>query len=421
MERLRAKYLILIGLVTLLMSGIVLAQDSGTRLVLQDVNWTEFPRVVMRYSTWDESGLPLVGLKAQDFLIQESSLTPVHPQSVIADANSPLQVMLVIDASGSMRGFPITDAKIAAARFLDRLGRKDHAGVLAFSDTIDTDPAILDPDREQSPSTNLELVYDLVEDISSGGGTHLYNAVAKAIQLLADAPPGHRAVLLLSDGRNDPATTGDPEKPIILGRQYNVPVFVIGLGWEIDEPYLRRLADETGGLYRHAPRSAELASLFADMATLLKTQYVLTYESGLPPDGQVHPIKVWLGPSENRVGFELSIGPLPFLPTPTELPPSPTPRVTVSPTQTPASPVAEVNNISTPMTIPTPAGSSKETSSILSWLMMGAFIVGIGVVLLGRRRASSQGDFCASCGFDMTGQVGACPQCGSTKRLPVRK
>lgn len=44
--------------------------------------------------------------------------------------------MLVIDISGSMKGAPLSAAKIAAARFLDRLSPGD--GVALIAGTFDT-------------------------------------------------------------------------------------------------------------------------------------------------------------------------------------------------------------------------------------------------------------------------------------------
>lgn len=262
-----------------------LAQGPAVTLHLDWVDITAFPMVSVRLSVWDADGLPLVGLTPGDFTLQEDGGSPFHPAAAEVNLDAPLSVVLVLDVSQSMLGAPMDDAQEAAARFLNRLKQGDRAALIAFSDNLDPDPANLNPARELAFSANLDPMYDLIASLQAQGQTHLYNAAAKAVRLAAGEPEGHRAVLLLTDGRNEPTDLGDPEEAIQLAREANVPIFVIGLGSQIDEPYLRRLATETGGLFRAVPTSSELAHLFADMASLLKTQYLIMYQSTLPADG----------------------------------------------------------------------------------------------------------------------------------------
>ena len=170
--------------------------------------------------------------------------------------------------------------------------------------------------------------------------------MTKAVKLTTALPAGHRAILLLSDGQNQPPTQGDPQQAITLAQNANLPVFVIGLGNQIDEPYLLSLANGTGGLFRSTPKSSELASLFTDMASLLKTQYILTYPSSLPADGKSHTLKVTLNTAQGSASTSLGFGPLPVAantptpvpPTATAMPAVPTMLPTLVPTPAPERP-----------------------------------------------------------------------------------
>ncbi len=404
------------SLVMVLISGYfpASAMTNGSSLVLEQVDVTAYPQVTLQFSAWSSDGAALPAFQPQDITLQEDGGAPFHPQAVAVNNQAALSVVLVIDISGSMAGQPLVDAKVAAARFLDRLTPGDRAALLAFSDGVEADPEKLNPQRELGFSTNLQPAYDMVESLKAGGATHLYNILTKAVRLTAEQPPGHRAVLLLSDGRNDPPNLGDPDAPIQKAKKANVPILVIGLGNQVDEPYLRRLAAETGGVFRAAPRSSELAQVFTDSAALLKTQYQLTYISKLPGDGQVHTLKMSLagGPTS-----QISFGPLPVIlqaaASATSIPPTPAPTLTPvppSPTPLPVSPP--------PSTDPAAAGDP-----LRPWIIaLVGLIVAAGALalVLSRRGPRAAGERCGNCGDDRSGRPGPSPNCGSTRRLPAK-
>ncbi|MCU0484850.1 MAG: VWA domain-containing protein [Anaerolineales bacterium] len=412
--------LIAVLLTSLLPGAFAQAQTEPLTLRPETVDSTAFPTVTVRFNAWDGAGLPLGGLDAAAITLQEDGGAPFHPDALTADTQAPLQVALVVDISGSMAGQPLEDARVAAARFLDRLSPDDQAALIAFSSPVLPDE--LDPVRELDFTKNLTPLYDRLEALGAGGGTALYDATAKAISLFVDQPAGHRAVVLLSDGRNDPPMQGDPEAPIRLAQENRVPVFVIGLGSLIDEPYLRRLASDTGGLYRAAPSSSELAQLFADMATLLKTQYHLSYTSRLPADGEEHTLKITLDVASSQALSEVVMGPLPLAPTaePTLLPtPVPTAEPTASPTPEPEVVIIQPPEPTPLATALPPEEPSQANQPLLIGLAAaGILLLGVAAWLVQRNKKKPKPEACAKCGYDLTGKSGACPVCGSTRRLP---
>lgn len=385
----------------------VAAQNPGIDLFLDRIEADEFPVIQIQLSAWDASGLPLTGLTPEEFILQEGNGIKFHPTSVEADTKTELRVILAIDVSGSMQGKPIEDAKVAAARFLENLEKGDQAGLVAFSNDVNPDPAALSSQREHALSTNLLPLYDTIEALQAKGGTELYNAAAKAVKLLEGTPSGHRAVLLLSDGKNDPANMGDPEEAIQLAKDARVPFFIIGLGSTIDEPYLRRLAAETGGLYRPAPSSSDLASLFSDMGELLKTRYVVRYTTSLPADGRSTALSVELNSHGETAKTETQIQTPLIPPTATAMADA---TAAVTPTAAPTSAPAVVPLAAEPQT-PEP---------IFNWgwaAVAGAALIAV-IVYARLRKPKPKPEACAKCGFDRTGTNGPCPQCGETRRLP---
>jgi uncharacterized protein YegL len=390
--------------------GQAFAQGAALSLRVDRVDLTSFPDVSVHLRAWDSAGLPLSALTTDDFTLVEDQGAPLRPLSIKPDLEAPVRVVLVMDVSGSMAGQPFEDAKQAATRFLDRLKPGDQVALIAFSDSVDPDPTVLDPARELAFTSDLSIVYDTIENLKLGKNTHLYLALVKAMQMIAQTPSDTtRVVLLLTDGRNEPNNVGDPQEPIRLAQEVDVPVFVVGLGDKIDETYLRTLASESGGVLRTTPRSSELAALFGDMATLLKTQYLLNYRSALPQDGAKHTLTVQLNTSSASAESRLEFGPLPLVV------PEATPTTAVIPTQ----PVetGQVPIANNPSTTPAPLYQN--------WVWLGAAVVSLGLGLLiaalRRRRPKPAPEVCAQCGFDLTGIGGACPQCGGTRRLPRTK
>jgi len=296
----------------------------------------------------------------------------------------------------------------------------------------------VDPTREQPFSGDIQPLYAIVEDLQAGGDTPLYDAAYKAVRWAAAEPEGNRAVLLLSDGKEDAGTSGkmgshtaNEDTAIREANRANVPVFTIGLGRNIDEPYLRRLALETGGVYQKAPDSALLVDLFQNVADLLKQQVRITYESGAAADGQEHTVRIEVR-SHERVASDEAAFQAPLLQSEaTEVAkPSPTPVPAPSETAVPeptAAPTAAASPTITPS--PTPAASGGGwTSSLLPWL---AGLGGLGLLLalglrgvrLRQRRQKPPSYHCLRCGHELESEDAPCPSCGyqGSFRPPERK
>ena len=412
-----------LGLViTLVMLTSTLVTAQGDIILrVDDADWSRFPQVQLEVTVRSGYGVPIAGLADEDFDISEDrgpdSQTIVGVEPVV-NPEIPLAVVLALDTSGSMTGKPLDDAKSAAIRFLDRLGQNDQAAVLAFSGSVDLES--VNSAREHGFSYDLAPLYRVIEGFQAGGATPLYDAAYKAVQWAAEQPPGNRAVLLLTDGREERAEDGsggsklaDEDTVIREANRATIPVFTVALGNQIDEVYLERLARETGGTYQQTPDSAELADLFRNVLNLLKQQYRITYESGLSEDGQEHGVRVAVRHEERTAFGESTFGPLGKPPAPTPVPPTATP--TPAPTDTPVPQP-------TPTLTATPTPEPITTTTTLWGLPQGVLIGGGAAalvlllalgLLLGRRRQREPAPLrCLNCGFALPSADAPCPSCG---------
>jgi hypothetical protein len=99
--------------------------------------------------------------------------------------------------------------------------------------------------------------------------------------------------VLLSDGVDDDGT-GKPlskrtaQDVIGLAREANVPIYILGLGTDIDDSGLTAIAHATGALYFKAPQASDLQALYETIGAQLAGQYAIAYTSNLPADGTKH-------------------------------------------------------------------------------------------------------------------------------------
>ena len=207
---------------------------------------------------------------------------------------SPAIVTIVADVSGSMEGARLEQVKDGLNHLLDTLsgpsnaGNTDQVGLITFSDTFDV---IVRP-RSLSES-RLEIA-DFVQAMEAGGGTALYDAIAKGIQVTDEAAGAEgtkRILVVLSDGhanRGQCLSTivsmksadesdvsfcgkeGDKEPPGVHGdaltieHHNDIQVFFVGFG-ESDIAVGRILAEATGAEYR-ATTDDELTTVIEQLS-----------------------------------------------------------------------------------------------------------------------------------------------------------
>ena len=122
-------------------------------------------------------------------------LLSAFPPTVQPAKRVPIEMLYMIDVSGSMGGTSITQAREALLQALDRLGPNDRFGILAFNHTY----------REfasaplTATSENLAAARGFVQDLQASGGTEMLPALLHVMR--KPETPGYlRHIILLTDG-----------------------------------------------------------------------------------------------------------------------------------------------------------------------------------------------------------------------------
>jgi len=323
----------------------VCAQGTDVIVTIDEVDLSAFPAVRVRVSVRNRNGVPIPDLTGENFEVIEDGANALRPTSVNTESNPHAQVSLaiVIDTYRTLAGAPIEAAQQATSdlltELLDEENDPDRAAFIGVHRGVSTSPEVIDEEYEV-PFTNdrnrlLNVINFLHERMeTSGPGTPLYDAVVKAVRLAAATEPvGHRAVIVMTDGEDRGSVSKDSDT-IQSALNQRTPVFTIGLSnSRLNEQYLRRLADQTGGTYQAAETPDDFSPLFTNVLTMLRTQYVLSYDSGLPQDGQPHSLLVHVRTPTQMEGFQeqrietpgTSIQPVQEENTPVPEAPTPTP------------------------------------------------------------------------------------------------
>lgn len=262
-------------------------------------------------------GRPVGPLTSGDFLVLEDG----RPQQIsffMPAERMPLDVVLLIDRSASMRRDKLAAAKEATLAFIDALRADDRVGILAFSQRAEwvaplgTDPA---------------AAREAVAGLSASGQTGLFEAIHIATRHLeregrTAMGEARTAVIVLSDGE-DTSSRLDFDEVVDAVRRSGVLVYGVSLRTDEKDrvlavPYdLAQLATDTGGR-TFTPRGPDgLRAIYTEIAAELQHLYRLGYvRADLDSDGRWRRISVRVGnPQANvrtRAGYYAPPNPLSF-------------------------------------------------------------------------------------------------------------
>ena len=188
-------------------------------------------------------------------------------QALWQQTKKPVDLIVTMDISGSMRGDKITSARSSLMQFVQKVDDRDRLQIDLFNDTIST-LTPLTPIGEKR-----QQVLDSVSGIFEQNSTSLYDAVLKAYQdMQIEGDPNHiRAIVVLSDGADtvSSATLEEVVRQIqtAQGEGGNaIKIFTIAFGEDADADILKSIADPSGGKqYNSLPETIQ--KIYDEIAT----------------------------------------------------------------------------------------------------------------------------------------------------------
>ncbi len=179
------------------------------------------------------------------------------------ETRAPLNVALVIDRSGSMRGEPMQKAKEAARTFVDALDERDRIALITFDNTSKIEVGSTPVD-----ASGQRRLHEAIDGIYAGGTTNISGGLLDGFNQVK----GHRdpemlnRVVLMTDGIPNVGITdteGLSAKTAGI-RQQGITVSTLGFGVQYDASLMASMALEGAGNFRHVADAADLELAFSD-------------------------------------------------------------------------------------------------------------------------------------------------------------
>ena len=264
---------------------------SATELVSVDVLVTDDRQVV-------------TGLAAADFELLDNGVRQTVDQLYIEQL--PVNVVMVLDTSGSVQGERLQALKAGALSIVGRLRRNDRAAVISFSHRL-TMPSALTGDRGDAAEGDRGIDRRR-EHVAARCG--LCGAGDPRRRHRADPDPAvqrrarhrQRSRRIAGDGGCHAARTPSSTRlasatmPVVIANGRVIPQE--GL---TDDRFLARLARETGGRLFHAQQHRDIESTFTRVLEEFNSRYVLGYTPrGVAPGGW-HKVDVRLKSKRGKV------------------------------------------------------------------------------------------------------------------------
>ena len=177
-----------------------------------------------------------------------------------------LTVSFTMDYSGSM-GDDIYIAQDAARTFVRKMSPNDEAAIIKFNGKVQI--------FQDFTSDTTLLMEAISRQPDSQQFTALYDALYTSIYEVRNRI-GRQIVVAYTDG-NDNYSTHHRNEVIDLATEHNIPIFLIGLGPQVDHTVLRPIAESTGGKYYQAPTPSDLAALYEDVFSKVRGYYLLAH------------------------------------------------------------------------------------------------------------------------------------------------
>ncbi|MFS8011754.1 putative chromatin regulator PHD family [Helianthus anomalus] len=234
---------------------------SGDSDSIGGVEMKTYPEIsaVARSTSFDNFGI-LINLKAP--------VTKGHQ-----NARAPLDLVTVLDISGSMTGTKIALLKQAMGFVVQNLGPLDRLSVIAFSSSARR----LFPLRRMTETGKQESL-QMINSLVANGGTNIAEALKKAVKVMTERKFKNpvSSMILLSDGQDtytsiSPRKTGSktdyqtllPSSMQSKKDVTHIPVHTFGFGMDHDASAMHSISEHSGGMFSFIEAENVIQDAFA--------------------------------------------------------------------------------------------------------------------------------------------------------------
>jgi Ca-activated chloride channel homolog len=170
----------------------------------------------------------------------------------------PINLGLILDCSGSMKGLPLETVKKAAQRIISQLRPQDRLSVVSFDHQAKTIVA------NQLVGNSTDSLVARIEQLQAGGGTSIDEGIKLGLrEMISAATDSTSHAFVLTDGENE---HGDNERCIKLAgfsTENKVTLHTLGFGEHWNQNILEKIADVGSGTLAYIEQPENAISEFS--------------------------------------------------------------------------------------------------------------------------------------------------------------
>ena len=183
-------------------------------------------------------------------------------QELWQEARKDINLVMLLDTSGSMRGRAIDNMLEAAEQFVQQMGEDDYISIIAFHNQ----PDLILEHEQVGPSR--QKIINTIRGLRAAGDTTLFDAIGDGATVIANnqSVDTANALVVLTDGEDTASQRYGYNSALIeAATANNTTVFTIAYGSSADEDVLITIASEANGNFYQGDE-ASIAAIYEEMS-----------------------------------------------------------------------------------------------------------------------------------------------------------
>jgi Ca-activated chloride channel homolog len=183
-------------------------------------------------------------------------------QDLWQQARKDVNLVMVLDVSGSMRGNRMRNMQAAAVQFVEQMGDDDRISLIAFAS--DTNVIVY---HAQVAENRSKVIAD-IQNLNAFGGTALYDAIADGAALIAEttSPDTTNVLVVLTDGDDTSSARYRLNQQLFdLAAANDTTVVAIAYSTGADASTMEQLATAANGIF-YLGDEASIAAIYDEMS-----------------------------------------------------------------------------------------------------------------------------------------------------------
>ena len=171
-------------------------------------------------------------------------------------AENAVDLIIVVDESGSMSGSRMTNTKTAAKEIISQMKANDRCAIVGFANSANT---------KLDLTSNKENLGKAVDTLRASGGTAIYTGINKALDMFEKQSNDERQkyIILLSDGED--GSSARSLEAATKAKENNVRIFSMKVGSGTLQ--MQNIAINSNGIYKNAPTADDIVKIMSYFAS----------------------------------------------------------------------------------------------------------------------------------------------------------